>query len=741
MIDQLTSKQIGEFERVLNKCEGLSTEDERSRCIGELDDPTVRDLLEAAFEEPVSARNLPPRFRLGDYELTERLGGGGFGEVWRARQLGAESEEVAIKVIRNEHLRGENAEKFVRLFQGEIDRHKALVHDGIVRLIAANSVMLPGCAVTTPFLVMELWDGVRLHDACRGRRIEEKIKCMIQVCEAVQYAHRCGLMHLDLKPENILVAATSGKLQTKIVDFGLARRFRADRPFDSTRFGAGTLPYKAPEQIDPSLGGEDFRTDVYALGVILFQLLTDRLPYPLEEGTAAEYKKFILDGQRMSLKAFDKSIDLKLQQICDSAMATDRSRRYDSPSRLAEALKRWLRAREARPRKRFLLAVTGAACLAIVCTLVPRHTKAEIQWHVFPIKTKGSEKPFPGNWTDLYWDGDEGWLCGYLEEQPVPGKFIGRGLLLHTSDGGKIWEEFARSNFTADSGILSCFEEKTWNGIGPIEFVEVCKEIQADGTWMTNGWVAAWTGAYTSTEAGSATGKWTRITPPPDGPDCYSYFNGLREFDYYKEMYAFGWQGISHWELGGQWEVQLKTHLYDVSQIRAVSMGYGDLWAVANGGGGDAKDWGQTTDYGAIFHLHRPGTNWERIALPGITLHYGQGLIDVAPIRGFGEVLVVGGSGLILKSTLHGTNWVWRQLSSNTQQGLLSIATDSENNLWVVGTYGTILRSSNGGESWVEYPCYDKNGTRIRDIFHRIKFIKNRGWIVGESTVLTCDLP
>ena len=473
MIDRLTSEQIGEFERVLNECEGLSTEDERSRRIGELDDPAVRDLLEAALDEPVSARNLPPRFRLGDYELTERLGGGGFGEVWRARHLGAESEEVAIKVIRSEYLHGESVEKFVRLFQGEIDRHKALVHGGIVKLVSTNSVILPGCAMATPFLVMELWDGVRLHDACRGRKIEERIQCLIQVCDAVQYAHRCGLMHLDLKPENILVTVTSGDLQAKILDFGLARRFRADRPFDSTCFGAGTLPYKAPEQIDPSLGGEDFRTDVYALGVILFQLLTDRLPYPLEKGTAAEYKKFILDGQRLSLKAFDKTIDAKLQDICDQAMATDRSQRYDSPSRLAEELKRWLRVREARPRRRILLAAAGAACLAIAGTLVMRHSKAEIQWHVFPIRIKGSEKPFAGNWTGIYWDGDEGWLCGYLEEQDVAGKFIGRGLLLHTSDGGKIWEEFARSNFPADSGTLSCFEDKKWNGIGPINFVEI----------------------------------------------------------------------------------------------------------------------------------------------------------------------------------------------------------------------------------------------------------------------------
>ena len=190
---------------------------------------------------------------------------------------------------------------------------------------------------------MELWPGAPLHDACRGRPVMEKIRCFLGVCEAVQYAHRHGLMHLDLKPENILVKDQGASTQPGLLDFGIARQFRAERPLDFHRFGAGTLPYKAPEQIDPSLGGEDFRTDVHALGVILFQLLTDHLPYKVEFGNVDEYRESILTRPRRRLSEFDASIPPALEAICQRAMELDPSKRFDSPARLAEALRRWLR--------------------------------------------------------------------------------------------------------------------------------------------------------------------------------------------------------------------------------------------------------------------------------------------------------------------------------------------------------------------------------------------------------------
>jgi serine/threonine protein kinase/photosystem II stability/assembly factor-like uncharacterized protein len=743
MVDQLTSSQIAEFQRVLHECDGFSTEAERNRRLRELQDPDIRELLQAAFEEPVSARNLPPHFRLDNYELTERLGGGGFGEVWRARRLGADGEEAAIKVIRSEHLRGEAAGQFVQLFRDEIERHKDLVHGGIVRLISSGSVVLPGCGEATPYLVMELWEGLSLPDACRGRTIEEKIQCIIRICEAVQHAHRHGSMHLDLKPENIVVADTGGKLRPKVLDFGLARRFRAERPFDSARFGAGTLAYKAPEQIEAALGGEDFRTDVHALGVILFQVLTDHLPYPVEQGTTAEYKKFILDGPRLGLEAFDKTMDSKLQQICARAMSMERAGRYDSPASLAKALEGWLRARASRPRNKFLLAVALAACLALALAVALWKPKPRIQcqWRPFPIMVQGREKPLSSEWKDIFMDDDnEGWLCGG-HEQSLQEKYVGYGVLLHTPDGGQHWEEIAPSNFTADSGMLACFEGKTWNGIGPIRSVAVIKETQADGRLVDKGWIAAITGVYFSSNAGSIHGQWTRITPSPDGPEAFSFFNGLVGRDDFQEAFAFGWQGIAHREGAGPWEVQLKTHQYIISSVCCADWETKDLWAVAAGGGSPSER-GLITDCGAVYHHAGPGTNWEMVPLRGIALIPGQKFSDIVITpRNLNELFVTGSSGLILRGLRAGSNVVWEKLRSNTDQPLQSACYDPNYNLWAVGNNGTILRSADDGDSWVEYPCFDEHGKRIREAFYRIRFCGMQGWIVGDNCVLKCELP
>jgi serine/threonine protein kinase len=743
MVDKLTPSQIVEFQRLLHECEGFSTEAERDRRLSELEDPAVRELLEAAFEEPISARNLPLLFRLDNYELMERLGGGGFGEVWRARPLGAEVKEVAIKVIRNEHLRSEAAGQFVQLFRNEIERHKDLVHDGIVKLISTGSVLLPGCREATPYLVMELWEGLSLPDACRGRAIEEKLQCMIRICEAVQHAHRHGVMHLDLKPENILVAETGGKLWPKVLDFGLARRFRVERPFDSARFGAGTLPYKAPEQIEATLGGEDFRTDVHALGVILFQVLTDHLPYPVKEGTTAEYKKFILSGPRLGLDAFDQSMDSKLQKICARAMATERPLRYDSPARLADALQRWIRSRAARLRNRFLLAASVVACLAIALTVAERKPKSAILWRPVPIMVQGRDKPLESDWKDICWlgDGNEKWLCGG-HEQSLAGKLVGHGILLHTSNGGQLWEEIAPSNFTTDSGTLSCFEKKTWNGIGPIRCVCADTEMQSDGKLVTKGWVAGITGVYFSSNAGSIHGQWTRITPPPDGPECYAFFQGLSGQNDFQEAFAFGWQGIAHREGSGEWEVQLETHQYFVSSVCCADGEAKDYWAVATGGGSEPSERGRSRDCGAVYHHAGTTTNWDLVPLRGIALTPRQQFNDIViEPRKYNEFFVTGSFGLILRGLREGTNLVWKKLRSNTDQSLASLCFDPDYNLWVVGDNGTVLRSADDGETWAQYPCFDERGNLIRRPLSRIRFYGRQGWIVGNDCVLRCELP
>jgi serine/threonine protein kinase len=231
---------------------------------------------------------------------------------------------------------------------------------------------------------------------------------------------------------------------------------------DRTRFGAGTLAYKAPEQIEPALGGEDFRTDVHALGVLLFQVLTDRFPYPVNDGTADEYRHVILHEPRLHLTAFETSAEGKPQAICDRAMAIDRSLRYDSPARLADARRRWLRT-GAGGWKRWALAGAWLLAGVFVAAIILTASKSEstVQWKVFPIHWAGQHGVANLEWRDICWRGQDGWLCGARNEQEQPGLDVGQGIILHTSDGGKNWTELPRTNFTYDRGKSACFEDKS----------------------------------------------------------------------------------------------------------------------------------------------------------------------------------------------------------------------------------------------------------------------------------------
>jgi len=765
MIEALTPVQIAQFEKLCEECSRLRLQADRNQRLAEIKDGILTDLLQLALAEPVSVRNLQPGTRLDDYELVERLGGGGFGEVWRAHRSNSGAPDVAIKLVRLEHLQGGDAGRFLAYFREEIRRHGALDHPGIVKLLAAGSAVLPGLGAPVPYLVMELWPGLPLHHACRGRTVAEKIGCLIQACEAVQHAHRHGLMHLDLKPENILVVEAGGELKTKILDFGLARAFRADQPAPANRFGAGTLPYQAPEQIDRALGGEDFRTDVHALGVILFQLLTDHLPYSLESDTVSEFRRFICLGPRLKLKAFDQSFDDPLQVVCERAMAIERSQRFDSPAGLAAALRRWLGLRTRLAQRSRMIAFSAVLALVIVSAFAVRSfmqrgsqvpsleapmrigansnsiaakLSVPIFLERFPIRIKGNSQVNPDecSWTDLEWYGKEGWLCGDVDEQSGTKEFIGHGVLLHTSDGGQIWEEISRSNFDAGAGTVSCFEGKTWDGLAPIHSIAIKKEAEPDGRRTTNGWVTTLAGIFFCAEAGNPAGKWTRITPPPDGPGCYSHFSGMQGFDDYQELYAYGWQGISHWAHGVGWQVEMKTHTYPINCLTVVSLPYREIWAVGGGGPDALERTDSVESTGAVYRFASPGTNWERVALPGVEFQPGEKLNWICKLPNSG-LLLLGDGGLVIRSSMQGTNRVW-SASRLAMHGLNFATSDSEGILWVLGIPDTILRSADKGVTWVETPCYRKDGSRIRNGLSRVKFDGDgRGWLLNGNGLLT----
>src|SRR5579871_5908519 len=204
--------------------------------------------------------------RLGAYELIERIGGGGMAEVYRAKQLTAFNREVAIKVIRTGY--SEDA-SFRERFLREAQAISKLSHPNILPLIEF------GEQDNTLYLVMPLAREGTLRDLLRQRNgplaLEEAIPLFAQLCDAVHYAHEEGIIHRDIKPQNVLLQRRSHVLLT---DFGIAR-VPAQSQVTRTGAGIGSIEYMAPEQAQ---GQATTRSDIYSLGVVLYQMLTGVVP-------------------------------------------------------------------------------------------------------------------------------------------------------------------------------------------------------------------------------------------------------------------------------------------------------------------------------------------------------------------------------------------------------------------------------------------------------------------------------
>ncbi len=224
--------------------------------------------------------------RLGAYQIVARLGGGGMGSVYRAERVEGFEQQVAIKLIK----RGMDSEAIVRRFRSEIHFQAALgKHPNIAKLLDAGTI-----PDGRPYFVMEYVDGQRIDEYCdRGRlHIPARLRLFDRVCDAVQFAHERAVIHRDLKPGNILVTAEG---VPKLIDFGIAKLMDPESAIGApdvldqlTRSGELVLTpeFASPEQVQ----GEPATTasDVYALGVVLYQLLTGLRPYRLKTRTTSE---------------------------------------------------------------------------------------------------------------------------------------------------------------------------------------------------------------------------------------------------------------------------------------------------------------------------------------------------------------------------------------------------------------------------------------------------------------------
>jgi serine/threonine protein kinase len=225
-----------------------------------------------------------PGDRIGRYKLLEQIGEGGCGVVYVAEQEQPVRRRVALKVIKL----GMDTRQVIARFDAERQALAMMDHPNIAKV-------LDGGATETgrPYFVMELVRGIRITDYCDQHQLppRERLELFIQVCRAIQHAHQKGIMHRDIKPSNILVASNDGAPVPKVIDFGIAKATQG-RLTDQTVYTAfeqfiGTPAYMSPEQAEMSLNEVDTRTDIYSLGVLLYELLTGKTPFDATELVAS----------------------------------------------------------------------------------------------------------------------------------------------------------------------------------------------------------------------------------------------------------------------------------------------------------------------------------------------------------------------------------------------------------------------------------------------------------------------
>jgi serine/threonine protein kinase len=294
---------------------------------------------------------LQPGSRLGTFLVLHALGSGGMGVVYAAQQ-DRPRRTVAIKVLR----KGYRHPDVLRRFELEAEMLGRLQHPGIAQVYAFS----PGDRDIPAHLVMELVAGPPITDYARSHAlsIAERARLVIKLADAVQHAHDRGIIHRDLKPANVLIA--DGE-QPKILDFGIARASGGDmqRITVQTAHGQlmGTLSYMSPEQLRGRPGEVDERSDVYALGVLLYRLLADRFPFDVGDMHWPEAVQHILHADPIPLSTTDLSLSGPIEQIVSRALARDVRARYQTASDLSADLRGYLLGRP--PRAFPEIAVSG----------------------------------------------------------------------------------------------------------------------------------------------------------------------------------------------------------------------------------------------------------------------------------------------------------------------------------------------------------------------------------------------
>ena len=327
------------------------------------DDPNELDPTELPSTEAAQA-TAGAQEQIGPYRLLQKLGEGGMGEVWLAEQTAPVKRRVALKIIKQ----GMDTKQVVARFEAERQALAMMDHPAVAKVFDAGTT-----PHGRPYFVMEYVKGVPITEHCDRHRLtnRERLDLFMQVCEGVQHAHQKAIIHRDLKPSNVLVTEQDGKRLPKIIDFGVAKA-TAQKLTEKTLFTElgvliGTPEYMSPEQAELTGEDVDTRTDVYSLGVMLYELLVGALPFDSRELRSDGYEgirrkireedphkpstRLSMLGDRSTESAKRRRVDLPTLQrqlrgdldwITMRALEKDRSRRYGSPVEFAADIGRYL---------------------------------------------------------------------------------------------------------------------------------------------------------------------------------------------------------------------------------------------------------------------------------------------------------------------------------------------------------------------------------------------------------------
>ena len=306
-----------------------------------------------------------PGTEIGRYKLLQQIGEGGMGIVFMAEQTEPVRRKVALKIIKL----GMDTKSVVARFEAERQALALMDHPNIAKVFDAGST-----DTGRPYFVMELVKGVPISTYCDKNQLttKDRLQLFIQVCQSIQHAHQKGVIHRDIKPSNILVTLHDGNPVPKVIDFGIAKatnqRLTEKTLFTNFAQMIGTPAYMSPEQAEMSGLDIDTRTDVYSLGVLLYELLTGTTPFPEKELLSRGYGEMqriiaeqeperpslrmsTLVGEQQSIVTKSRAGDLPLltrqltgdlDWIVMKSLEKDRTRRYDTANGLAEDIRRHL---------------------------------------------------------------------------------------------------------------------------------------------------------------------------------------------------------------------------------------------------------------------------------------------------------------------------------------------------------------------------------------------------------------